>query len=100
MSNEDYSHVAHAFIELRGRGLSLSSADLTHLRSWRDLGIPPLALLEFLFSLADECESAGKGFPLTLKAVDVRLKRALRSGQLARWFDAAVSANATPGEPT
>jgi hypothetical protein len=82
-----YSRIAHAFIELRGKGLSLCATDLDVLRAWHDMRLPPVALLELLFALAQECDEAGKGFPLTLKAVDTRVRRALRDGQLTRFLE-------------
>ena len=83
-SASDYSRISHAFVELRGKGLSLCAADLDVLRSWRDMRLPPSAILELMFALSQECDEAGKGFPLTLKAIDTRVRRAARAGQFSR----------------
>lgn len=96
----DYSRIAHAFVELRGKGLSLSAADLEVLRSWRERAVPPVALLELLFALAEECEQEGKGFPLSLKSIDTRVKRALRDGQFHRFFDAPQAPEGNPLAPS
>jgi len=86
----DYSRISHAFVELRGKGLSLSAADLNVLRAWRDMYLPPSAILELMFALSQECDDGGTGFPLTLKAIDTRVRRALRAGQLTRHLAAEV----------
>lgn len=78
----DYARVAQAFVELRGKGLCLAPPDLDILRSWRDAALPAPVLLEFLLDVAEECELEERGFPVTLKAIDTRLRHALREGRL------------------
>ena len=81
-SAPDFSRVVHLFVELRGKGLSLSAADLECLRGWSLQRIPSAALVEFLLGVSEECALEERGFPLTLKALDTRLRRALRDGRL------------------
>jgi hypothetical protein len=78
----EYSRIAHLFIELRGKGMSLSNADVEILGLWNGHKVPPSVLSELLVSIARECEEASVGFPLSLRAVHTRLQRGLRSGQL------------------
>ncbi|MCA2961078.1 MAG: hypothetical protein IOD12_12560 [Silvanigrellales bacterium] len=96
----DYSRIAHAFIELRGKGLSLAAADLEVLRSWRERSIPPVALVELLFAIAQECENEGKGYPLSLRAIDTRVKRSLRDGQFDRFYHERESSREHDTEET
>lgn len=62
----EYSMLIHLFIELRGRGMSLSSADLDIFKAWEDSGIKPEFIAQIMVEYADECKQKSKHFPNSL----------------------------------
>jgi|LauGreDrversion4_2_1035121.scaffolds.fasta_scaffold3760427_1 hypothetical protein len=65
----DYAMLAHLFIELRGKGLSLSTADLDILKSWELSGIKAEFIANVMHEYAEECKQKSKNFPNSLLPV-------------------------------
>lgn len=73
-----WAEVVHLFLELRGRGLSLSAPDYRHLEQWRSWELEPADVLQVLLDLKAEADDGGLPFPNGLAQVGRRLKRALK----------------------
>ncbi len=69
----DYSLIASLFIDLRGKGVSLSSADLEILLAWEKAEIKPKFIMEVMLEYADECNKKTKNFPTSLAPISRRL---------------------------
>lgn len=69
----DYSIVANLFIDLRGKGISLSSADLEVLLNWENASIKPNLVMQIMLEYAEECKKKGRDFPNTLAPISRRL---------------------------
>lgn len=74
----DYSALVHLFIELRGRGMSLSAADLEVVQSWKRLAIPPDIIAEVFHDAAHECTRRGTVFPSNLAPLARRVQQVLK----------------------
>lgn len=77
-SNDLYARLSHLFIELRGRGVSLSSLDLETLASWQQSAIDPEFIAKIMCEMANESIEDGNHFPNNLAPIARRLKRELR----------------------
>ncbi|BBH54213.1 hypothetical protein [Fluviispira sanaruensis] len=73
----EYSMLVHLFLDLRGRGLSLSSADLDILKSWEDAGLKPEFIAQVMFEYAEECKHKARPFPSTLVPLSRRVHTVL-----------------------
>lgn len=69
----DYSILASLFIDLRGRGVSLSSADLEILLAWEKANLKPEFIMQVMFEYASECRLKAREFPSTLAPISRRL---------------------------
>lgn len=74
-----YAGLAHLFIELRGRGLSLSASDIDFIAAWEMEQIDPEFIAKTMLNIADECREKAVSFPASLKSINTRLHRALRN---------------------
>ncbi|WGL60915.1 hypothetical protein QEJ31_04800 [Pigmentibacter sp. JX0631] len=70
---KDYSILASLFIDLRGKGVSLSTADLEILHSWEKANLKPEFIMQVMFEYASECRSRAKDFPNNLAPISRRL---------------------------
>ena len=70
-----YPMLVHLFLDLRGKGMSLSSVDLDILKAWEDSGIKADFIAQVMLEFADECKQKSKNFPTTL----LPLSRKVRS---------------------
>lgn len=73
-----YSRLAQLFLELRGKGLTLSAADMLILQSWQLRTLCPEVIADVMLQMADDCTSQKKGYPLTLEPVARRLEQVLK----------------------
>ncbi|NBX18125.1 MAG: hypothetical protein EBR09_12255 [Proteobacteria bacterium] len=76
-----YQIVLNAFMELRSRGVVVSSQDLEVLKSWADDQLPPELILKVLESIALENQENNRIFSTSLKALDRTVRRAVRDLQ-------------------
>lgn len=74
---DGYPMLAHLFLDLRGRGLSLSSVDLDILKTWEELGINPDFIAQVMLEYAEECKKKSKVFPSTLLPLSRRVRAIL-----------------------
>ena len=74
----DYAPILEMFLQLRGRGSSLSGSDLQFLSKWRAASVPIELLERVLKGLDAECTSASKPFPSGLATVDRRVTKLLK----------------------
>lgn len=77
----EYQIVLNAFMELRSRGVVVSSQDLEVLKSWADEQLPPDLIIKVLESIARESQENKKTFSTSLKALDRTVRRAVRDMQ-------------------
>jgi len=73
-----YQIVLNAFVELRSRGVVVSSQDLEVLKSWAEDGLPPELIIKALESIALENQENNRVFSSSLKALDRTIRRAVR----------------------
>ncbi len=73
----EYSELVHLFIDLRGRGISLSSVDLDILKSWENNGLSPTLIARVMFEIESECKLKSKHFPNTLIPISRKLNKVL-----------------------
>ena len=73
-----YSGLVHLFLELRGRGLSLSSLDLEIVRQWQISAIPIDVVTSVMLEMQEECVKRKQPFPATLIPIGKRLQRAMQ----------------------
>ena len=74
----NYSYLVQLFLELRGRGLSLSSADLEIVQLWKKEGINPDFAADVMQEMAREYAQLGRVFPATIAPVARRVKQSLK----------------------
>jgi hypothetical protein len=77
-NTDPYSTLAHFFVELRGRGLSLSAMDTETLFKWKSTQVPVEIIMDIAWSLADECLAQNRPFPASLAPINQRLQRYLK----------------------
>lgn len=80
-SNEkpsEYSALAHLFVELRGRGLSMSANDFEFLRAFESQGVPPTVIAEVMLQLFEECQKEKRVFPASFAPIARRVKALLK----------------------
>ncbi|MEY4064110.1 MAG: hypothetical protein RIR26_318 [Pseudomonadota bacterium] len=73
-----YNEVLNAFIELRGRGVTVSAQDLDVLKTWAWERLEPEAIIRCIMAIAEDNKENGRPFPSSLKALDRQVRRALR----------------------
>ena len=73
----EYSELLNLFIDLRGKGVSLSTIDLDILQSWQknNLGVDFIAKIMLEINL--ECKTKQKHFPNTLEPISRKLNKIL-----------------------
>jgi len=76
--NEPYDTLPHFFLELRGRGLSLSAMDAEILFQWKLSLVPVEVIMDIAWSIADECQTQSRPFPANLATLDRRVKKYLK----------------------
>lgn len=74
----DYNHILTVFIELRGRGVTVSAQDLEVLQSWATDRLNPQSIADCLVAMSQDCQEKGTRFATTLKALDRHVRRAIR----------------------
>lgn len=72
--NFAYPMLVHLFLELRGRGMSLSSVDLDILKAWEDLDIKAEFIAQIMLEYAEECKQKSKNFPSTLLPISRKVR--------------------------
>jgi hypothetical protein len=75
----DFGRVLELFLELRGKGASLSGDDLTYLSKWKQRKVSPQVVEVVMRGLDAECSRQSKPFPTGLKAVDRRVTLYLKN---------------------
>ena len=73
-----YNAVLNVFIELRGRGVAVSTQDLEVLKGWANERLDPEVLSQTIITIYRDCEEKGTRFATSLKALDRPLRRAVR----------------------
>ena len=76
---KQYGYLPHLFLELRGRGMSLSAADLETILDWQQRKIPPDFIADVMLQMAEDCEMQGLYFPATMSSISRRVQQVLRS---------------------
>lgn len=77
-ATDPYATLSHFFIELRGRGLSLSSIDAETLLRWKTNCVPIDVIMDVAWAIADECMAQNRPYPASLAPIDQRIKRYLK----------------------
>lgn len=72
-----YTDLALFFVELRGKGVSLSTFDLDVLESWETSGLEVPFLAKVMIDMNEECLKKNKPFPQTLAPVARRVHKIL-----------------------
>jgi hypothetical protein len=75
--NDDYSILVHLFLDLRGKGMSLSSVDLDILKAWEKAGIKAEFIAQIMLEYAEECKQKSKNFPVTLLPLSKKVRSIL-----------------------
>ena len=73
----EYSDLVNLFIDLRGRGVSLSSLDLDILQSWEKNHLGVEFIAQVMIEMSQECEKKKKNFPNTLEPISRQLNQIL-----------------------
>ncbi len=73
----DYSDIVNLFIDLRGRGLSLSSLDFDILQSWKVNNLSTELIAKIMIEMQSECKIKNKNFPNTLQPISRQLNKVL-----------------------
>jgi len=73
----EYSELVHLFIDLRGRGISLSTIDLDILQSWEKNNLGVTLIAKIMFEINSECKTKNKNFPNTLEPISRKLNKVL-----------------------
>jgi len=73
-----YNTVLNVFIELRGRGVVVSTQDLEVLKGWATERLATETLCQSILAIYRDCQEKGTRFPTSLKALDRPLRRAVR----------------------
>ncbi len=72
--NFGYPMLVHLFLELRGRGMSLSSVDLDILKAWEDIDIKAEFIAQIMLEYAEDCKQKSKNFPSTLLPISRKVR--------------------------
>lgn len=73
----EYSELIHLFIDLRGRGISLSTIDLDILQSWQKNNLAIQLIAKIMLEISVECKAKNKHFPNTLEPISRKLDKVL-----------------------
>jgi hypothetical protein len=73
-----YNRVLNVFVELRGRGVTVSAQDLDILKTWATDRLAPEDLIRSIVAIAEDDRENGRPFASSLKALDRRVRRAIR----------------------
>ncbi|APJ04642.1 hypothetical protein [Silvanigrella aquatica] len=76
-SSFEYSLVVELFLELRGKGISLSAVDLDILNAWEESGIKPDFIVQTMLEYAEDCKIKSKTFPTTLLPLSKKVRSIL-----------------------
>ena len=71
----EYSDLINLFVDLRGRGLSLSSVDLDILQNWHMNNLLPEFIAKVMFEVSEECKEKNKNFPNTLEPISRKINK-------------------------
>lgn len=72
-----FCELIHLFIDLRGRGLSLSTFDLDILNAWEKDGLNVEFIAKTMYEIAYECKEKNQNFPNTLLPISRKLNKIL-----------------------
>ena len=73
----EYSELVSLFIDLRGRGVSLSSTDLEIVQNWKKNNFSIEFIAKIMFEMSLECQNKKKHFPNTLEPIARQLNKVL-----------------------
>jgi hypothetical protein len=73
-----YDTLSHFFLELRGRGLSLSAMDAEVIFKWKQTEVPVEVIMDISWAMADECQTQNRPFPSNLVPIDRRVQKYLK----------------------
>ena len=77
MSSSDFNTLIQLFVQLRGRGLSLSTLDLDILRAWKKSEFDAEFIAQIMIETSEECKQKNTLFPNTLEPISRKLNRIL-----------------------
>lgn len=75
--NSLYKDIVNLFIELRARGISLSSMDYEILQRWSDSSIEPDLITKVMMETKLVCDEKKKNFPNTLEPISRQVGKVL-----------------------
>lgn len=73
----EYSDLVNLFVDLRGRGVSLSTIDLDILQSWQKNDLSAHFIAKVMIEIADDCKIKKKHFPNSLEAISKKINKIL-----------------------
>ncbi len=73
----EYSDLINLFVDLRARGMSLSTIDLDILNSWKNNQLGPEFIAKVMLELSIECKEKKTNFPSTLEPISRKLNKVL-----------------------
>jgi hypothetical protein len=73
----EYSELMSLFLDLRGKGLSLSSIDFDILQSWQKNNISPELIAKIMFEIKEECINKNKNYPNNFEPISRKLNKIL-----------------------
>lgn len=76
---EGYDGLCHLFLELRARGMALSSLDLDVLSGWQAVGVPVDLITDVMLDVAEDCAARRRPYPSNLQSIDRRVRSVLRN---------------------
>lgn len=76
-SDSSYTVLVYLFLELRAKGMSLSSVDLDILKAWEEAEIKPEFIIQIMLDYAEECKLKSKKFPSTLLPISRKVRSIL-----------------------
>ncbi len=76
--NDPYATLSHFFLELRGRGLSLSALDGETLFRWKNAQVPVEVIMDIAWKIADDCMTQKRAFPASLAPIDRQVQKFLK----------------------
>jgi hypothetical protein len=79
LGNEEFEYpmLAHLFLDLRGKGMSLSSVDLDILNAWENSGLKAEFIAKVMLEYFDECKQKSKVFPASLLPISRKVRSIL-----------------------
>lgn len=74
----EYSELVNLFLDLRGRGMSLSTLDLDILQTWENHGLEIEFIAKVMIEISEECKNKKQIFPTTLQPISRKLNQVLQ----------------------